>query len=149
MSLEFKDNHIKDYAKSLRSLWKIIKNHPYISSLISSLHSHMSMITSLVKTLVHYQCKKYLHHTQEKPIYDLFVLRWVNIVIFAHLHTNERRRIHIIEASCFENSWYYFWSQNLCLNSCMFHIDFFYNDDGDLEGWIWVSIVIIHQYPTS
>jgi hypothetical protein len=27
-----KDDHTKDYAKSIRSLRKIIKNHPYISS---------------------------------------------------------------------------------------------------------------------
>jgi hypothetical protein len=33
MSLELsKDDHTKDYAKSIKSLWKIIKNHPYISS---------------------------------------------------------------------------------------------------------------------
>jgi hypothetical protein len=32
MSLElFKDNHVKDYVKSIRSLQKIIKNHPYIN----------------------------------------------------------------------------------------------------------------------
>jgi hypothetical protein len=34
MSLElFRDDHMKDYAKSIRSIQKIIKNHPYISSL--------------------------------------------------------------------------------------------------------------------
>jgi hypothetical protein len=53
-----------------------------------------------IRSIENYGCKK----SQEKPIYDLFVPRMINGLILAYLHTPMRETIHIIRASCFENS---------------------------------------------
>jgi hypothetical protein len=53
MSLElFKDNRAKDYAKAIKSLQKIIKNHPYTNSSKFLLHMMVHNEYFIHQTLV-------------------------------------------------------------------------------------------------
>ncbi len=72
-----KDDHTKDYAKSIRSLRKIIKNHPYTSS---------AKFSSLEWTSMHVIfCMKYNHlMAKKRPIMLVNVHRTRVLMLLKH-----------------------------------------------------------------
>ncbi len=112
MSLKLsKDDHTKTYAKSIKSLQKVIKKHLYISSLKFSLVKLLTLFfqftsNSLGIPYCHYQISKYLiiHKVdKDNPLMNsICSCRWLVDPFFSPHYQSKRRRhalAHVLSSS--------------------------------------------------